>query len=243
MKQLRFLPLFAAFFLAGTSAYGQLLSVLPIDCRTKNFAVYPLDDLVILDTVTKQVYQSKVVGDFRVFDLEIRDKHAVIAIANSVSDTFYCDDDDSDAIRHGNNSTIILAIGLDYDKIDYKKFSMFERAMLVKAPVSSIKSVKISPAIDAFVAVEREPKPLNIDEISDAIHKEKIPSEYLEGTVVARILVDEYGRYVRHKILRAPNEILVTAVEKNLRLLKFSPAIQAGEPIACWVMAPIRFAK
>ena len=63
----------------------------------------------------------------------------------------------------------------------------------------------------------------------------------IQGRVVVRILVDKYGRYRKHKVIKKIHPILAEAVEKEIDGLRFTPAIQAGKPIPFWVNVPFNF--
>lgn len=99
-----------------------------------------------------------------------------------------------------------------------------------------------APSPDVFIWVSQEPEPQNMDEIINLIgYPEEAKERNLEGEVVARILIDKKGNYLRHKLVRKAHPILVNAVEAQISKLKFSPAIQDGEPIMFWVNIPFQF--
>lgn len=98
------------------------------------------------------------------------------------------------------------------------------------------------PDIDAFVAVEKEPAPVNMDALKKSMGYPPIAREAnIQGSVVVRVLVDKFGNYSKHKVLRSPHQSLTKVVEDNIKMLKFTPGIQAGKPIPCWVTVPVRF--
>ncbi len=93
-----------------------------------------------------------------------------------------------------------------------------------------------------FVLVEKEPAPVNMDDIKQRIgYPPQAKEAGIEGIVTVRVLVDENGNYVKHIVLNSPHPILTKAVEKELPKLKFTPGIQAGKPIKVWVNIPFRF--
>jgi protein TonB len=98
------------------------------------------------------------------------------------------------------------------------------------------------PDVDAFVFVSEEPQPLNMDDIVAIIGYPDVARDAnIQGQVVVRVLVDEKGKYRRHKMVKRVHPILAEAVENNLHKLKFSPAIQGNRPIKFWVNIPFRF--
>ena len=97
------------------------------------------------------------------------------------------------------------------------------------------------PGPDIFIGADEEPVAINISDIVSLIGYPQLARDAnIEGTVVARILVDKLGNYERHIIAREVHPFLQEAVEKHLSKLKFSPAIQGNRPIKFWVNVPFR---
>ena len=102
--------------------------------------------------------------------------------------------------------------------------------------------VEKEPDINEFIFVEEQPKPVNMAEIQKAIGYPQVARDAgIEGAVVIRVLVNEKGRYLRHKIINSVHPVLDKAVEKQLPNLRFTPAIQGGKPIKFWVNIPFNF--
>ncbi|MCX8113047.1 MAG: energy transducer TonB [Bacteroidia bacterium] len=98
------------------------------------------------------------------------------------------------------------------------------------------------PDPSAFIAVEKEPQPVNMDEIKKRIGYPPLAKEAgIQGKVIVRVLVGKTGKYEKHIVLRSPHKLLTEAVEKELPNLEFSPGIQAGKPIKVWVTIPFDF--
>lgn len=93
-----------------------------------------------------------------------------------------------------------------------------------------------------FVLLEKEPTPVNMDDLKKMIGYPAMAKEAeIEGKVVLRVQVDKNGNYVKHIIMRDPHPLLTSEVIKNIRQLKFTPGIQAGKPIKVWVTIPFDF--
>ncbi|MCS7189074.1 MAG: TonB family protein [Bacteroidia bacterium] len=93
-----------------------------------------------------------------------------------------------------------------------------------------------------FVAVEKEPQPVNMDEIRKRIGYPPLAKEAgIQGKVIVRVLVGKTGKYEKHIVLKSPHKLLTEAVEKELPNLEFTPGIQAGKPIKVWVTIPFDF--
>ncbi|MEM0997867.1 MAG: energy transducer TonB [Bacteroidota bacterium] len=98
------------------------------------------------------------------------------------------------------------------------------------------------PKPEDFVLLEKEPTPVNMDELQKSIgYPELAFQAEIEGRVSLRILVDKQGNYVKHIVLRNPHPILTNAVTKHIHKLKVTPGIQAGRPIRVWVTVPFNF--
>jgi len=98
------------------------------------------------------------------------------------------------------------------------------------------------PDPTAFQSVEKEPAPANLDIIKSRITYPQAAKDIgVTGKVIVRVLVGPDGKYMRHMVLRSPHNLLATEVEKHLKSLEFTPGIQAGKPVKCWVTIPFSF--
>lgn len=98
------------------------------------------------------------------------------------------------------------------------------------------------PDVHDFVYVDQEPIVLNLPDVRKAIgYPAEALKKGIEGKVYCRILVDESGAYLRHKILNATHPSLIFAVEPYLSRLKFSPARKGQQKVSYWTNIPISF--
>lgn len=98
------------------------------------------------------------------------------------------------------------------------------------------------PSPDDFVYAEKEPVALNLAEVRKTIgYPQAAIQKNLEGTVVLRILVDDKGNYVKHKIIRTTDALFTEAVETHAPSLRFTPALSGGKPMMFWVNIPFNF--
>jgi TonB family protein len=98
------------------------------------------------------------------------------------------------------------------------------------------------PSIHEFVLVEREPAPINLDEVKRMIGYPAAAREaQIEGKVIVRILIDEQGNYLQNSVLIDPHPLLTKAVVAYVPKIKFSPAIQDGHPVKFWITLPFDF--
>ncbi|MFK7926114.1 MAG: energy transducer TonB [Bacteroidia bacterium] len=94
----------------------------------------------------------------------------------------------------------------------------------------------------SFIYAEKEPTLLNMNVVVAKIDYPKIARDAgIEGIVIARVLVDEYGNYEKHKYVQKIHPILVTSIDTHIAELKFTPAISEGKPIKFWVNIPFEF--
>lgn len=102
------------------------------------------------------------------------------------------------------------------------------------------KTTEIPP--DSFVMLDKEPQPVNMDELKSLIGYPKLALEAgIEGKVVLRVMIDKMGNYIKHIIVKDPHPILTKAVADKIHLLKMTPGIQARKPISVWVTVPVDF--
>ncbi len=96
-------------------------------------------------------------------------------------------------------------------------------------------------AVDTLLP-EMEAVPVNLDQVRSTIgYPMRARAERLEGRVVVRVLVNEYGTYVRHRVLSTPHPVLTEAVEEWLYLLRCIPAFRDRRPVRSWLTVPIEF--
>lgn len=93
-----------------------------------------------------------------------------------------------------------------------------------------------------FVLLEKEPVPVNMDELTGLIGYPQIAKEGgLEGKVVLRVKIDKLGNYEKHVVLKSPHTILLKAVTDHIDHLVCTPGIQSGKAIPVWVTIPFNF--
>ncbi len=98
------------------------------------------------------------------------------------------------------------------------------------------------PAPDEFIAVEKEPG-VDLAKLQKSIvYPDLARRAGVEGRVVVRVLVGPDGKARRYFVESSDHELLNQAALdaiKNYGL--FTPAIQNGQAIMCWVSIPITF--
>lgn len=90
--------------------------------------------------------------------------------------------------------------------------------------------------------VEKSPKAININEIKQAIeYPVALQSAGIEGRVIFRVLVDNKGRYVKHKVIKSAHPQLTELALSGLKKLTFEPAVKNGERVKAYVTIPFLF--
>lgn len=102
--------------------------------------------------------------------------------------------------------------------------------------------VEEDPDINAFIAVEKDPQPVNLGDLKKLIGYPSSAREMgISGKVTIRILVNAEGKYEKHQVIRSPHQVLTDACVAQIKNLQFTPGIQGGKPIKCWVNVPFDF--
>jgi protein TonB len=98
------------------------------------------------------------------------------------------------------------------------------------------------PDPNAFMAVEKEPVPVNMADFKKNIgYPPQAKEAGIEGKVLLKVLVDKEGNVEKHMVLKSKHQLLTDACVAQLKTLKFTPAIQAGKPTKFWVVVPVDF--
>lgn len=98
------------------------------------------------------------------------------------------------------------------------------------------------PGINDFIFVDQEPVPQNMGVIRDSIGYPQVAADSgIQGTVIARVLVNPEGNYVKHKIISKTDSMLNVSVENYISGLVFSPASLEGKAVPFWINVPFIF--
>lgn len=101
---------------------------------------------------------------------------------------------------------------------------------------------KTLPDVHDYIAVDKEPLPLNLYLIQDKIgYPVKALKNRIEGKVFSRVLVNTEGDVIQFVLTRNDHPVLGAAVEAELESLRFQPAYLDGEPINYWTNVPFKF--
>jgi hypothetical protein len=99
---------------------------------------------------------------------------------------------------------------------------------------------QIWPDSSAFIVYDREARPINFADIHRRIGYPQLPAdaEIDQSKVYVRILLDQYGNYVRHHVILSGHPVLNEAIEPLIPEIMWLPAEQNGRPVASWITLP-----
>lgn len=98
------------------------------------------------------------------------------------------------------------------------------------------------PSPDQVIFVEKDAQPVNMDELRRSLVYPEICKQLrIEGKVYVKILIGKDGKVEKHIIKKTPHALMTKEVERNLRNLSFTPAIQSGKPVKVWQTIPFDF--
>lgn len=137
----------------------------------------------------------------------------------------------------------------------YQTLSGMEDVLIEEIPaeaeaVAPDTEVTITPAENPGTASEEAlydpavtpPKPVNLDKVrKDIGYPPDAIAEGAEGVVTVRVMVDTYGNYLSHKVVKDAHPALVRAVEAHIAEVQYSPARKSGNNVAYWITIPFRF--
>lgn len=109
-----------------------------------------------------------------------------------------------------------------------------------RRPNMQLRMNMVIPDFDALIIPDQEPEPLNLDEVKSAIDS---VGEGANGEVVARILVNETGDYMKHRIVKPHSPEVDEVVNTKIAALKFTPAMLQGKSIKYWTNVTFSFGE
>lgn len=101
--------------------------------------------------------------------------------------------------------------------------------------------IEDEPGIDEFIPVEKEPVVDLVALQKSIVYPEMARKAGIEGQVIVRVLVGKDGKPKKAVVQYTDSKMLDKAAKKAVMKQIFTPAIQNGKPITCWVSIPIKF--
>lgn len=105
----------------------------------------------------------------------------------------------------------------------------------------NIQAREAEPDVDEFVAVEKEPG-FDYGALQrNAKYPDMARRNNIEGVVLVAALIGKDGKVMKTQIVDTDHELLNDAAVKAVLATSFTPAIQNGNSVVCWVRIPVRF--
>ena len=134
-----------------------------------------------------------------------------------------------------------LAQSLSKEKGTVVDFDQVQNIDLGEKKVEISGKIEEVPGIDDFIPVEKEPV-VDLGELQRRIiYPEMARKAGIEGKVIVRVLVGKDGKPMKSVVQNSDSQMLDQAAKDAVMKSIFTPAIQNGQPITCWVSIPITF--
>ena len=106
----------------------------------------------------------------------------------------------------------------------------------------SCRSVALRPGINDTYLVDKEPELNYSDLVKNIVYPSDVKLKGIEGKTIVRALIDEDGNVEAAEIDSTSNnkdldKEAINAVKKT----KFTPAMNKGKTVPCWISVPINF--
>ena len=98
------------------------------------------------------------------------------------------------------------------------------------------------PPPDVFIPVEKEPV-VDLEKLQEKIvYPDLARRAGIEGKVIVRVLIGKDGKVKKQLIEYTDSDLLTEAAKQAItKYGTFTPGIQNGQPVTCWVSIPIQF--
>ena len=121
---------------------------------------------------------------------------------------------------------------VDFDQV--QKIDLGEKKL-------DVQKTEPEPDINDFIAVEKEPQ-VDLKSLQKSIvYPEMARKAGIEGQVIVRVLVGKDGKPKKAVVQYTDSKMLDKAAKEAVMKQVFTPAIQNGRAITCWVSIPIKF--
>lgn len=94
------------------------------------------------------------------------------------------------------------------------------------------------PSSGDFYVFDKAPKPKRMVK---AEYPKMARTAEIEGTVVLKVTIDEFGRVLRAVVIKSDSEVFDQAAIDAMMQWSFTPAEQSGHPVKSTVTIPLRF--
>ena len=99
----------------------------------------------------------------------------------------------------------------------------------------------IEPKSEEFVKVDSAPT-VDLQQLQkNVVYPETARKSGIEGTVMVRALISKSGKVIKTIISSSDSKLFNKSAQKAVKISKFTPAIDKGQAVCCWVTLPIKF--
>ena len=113
-------------------------------------------------------------------------------------------------------------------------------SILIKKQVKEEKKEKVNKTYQQF-EVDKPPVAVNLGQVKSSMRYPEIAkSSGIEGKVTVKVLVGPDGSVVQVGGYSGP-DVFRDEVSSKVMSLQFTPALQQGQPVRCWVSVPFSF--
>lgn len=110
-----------------------------------------------------------------------------------------------------------------------------------KPKAVEVKQEEAIPDMDDFVALEKEPY-VDLGELARNITYPDVAKRAgIEGKVTVSVFVDKSGRPKKVVVRESTSSSLNSAAVDAIKKTTFTPGIQNGQPVSCWMLIPVVF--
>jgi TonB family protein len=96
--------------------------------------------------------------------------------------------------------------------------------------------------LDTYIECEQVPIAVNMADFRKCIAYPLLAKEHnITGKVILKVRVNKEGNVDKYFVVKSPHSILSDVCISQVKVLKFTPAIQDGKPINFWMIVPIDF--
>jgi protein TonB len=133
-----------------------------------------------------------------------------------------------------------LTKSLSKEKGDIVDFDQVQEIDLGEKKLD-VGKIEDEPGIDDFIPVEKEPVVDLLALQKSIVYPEMARKAGIEGQVIVRVLVGKDGKPKKSVVQYTDSKMLDKAAKAAVMKQIFTPAIQNGRAITCWVSIPIKF--
>ncbi len=133
--------------------------------------------------------------------------------------------------KEGTENPGEVTVKIDDEKVNGK----IEEEIIKEEPIKPVKQTYSS------FEVEKAPVAVNLSSVKGSMRYPDIAkASNVEGTCVAKILVGTSGEILKVASISGP-DVFHSEVESKIMNLQFTPALQGGQPVKCYVNVPFKF--